>query len=112
MEELKSKVADLTDHTGDLLDTWYRLAVIKFTKKSAKIATAGITLFVIAAFSLCVLLFIGVGLAVLLGTVMHPAVAYFIVAAFYLLLIACFWAFRKKLVFPIIRDFLVRKIYD
>jgi uncharacterized membrane protein YqjE len=112
MEELKTKVSDLAEHTGDLLDTWYRLAVIKATKKGTKIASAAITLLVIAFFALCVLLFIGVGLAVWLGTMMNAALAYFIVAAFYLLLIACFWGLRKKLVFPLIRDFLVRKIYD
>ena len=112
MEELKTKVSDLTDHTGDLLDTWYRLAVIKATKKGAKIATAAITLFVISAFALCVFVFIGVGLAIWLGTMMNSALAYFIVAAFYLVLIACFWGLRKKLVFPLVRDFLVRKIYD
>jgi uncharacterized membrane protein YqjE len=112
MEELKSKVADLADHTGDIIDTYYRLAVIKFTKKSSKIATAFLTLFVISAFVVCVLLFIGFGLAVWLGTYMNNAVAYFIVAAFYLLLIVLFWTLRKKLVFPVVRDFLVRKIYD
>jgi hypothetical protein len=112
MEELKTKVSDLAEHTGDLLDTWYRLAVIKATKKGAKIATAGITLFVISAFALCVFLFIGVGLALWLGTMMNAALAYFIVAAFYLVLIIAFWMLRKKLVFPIVRDFLVSKIYD
>jgi hypothetical protein len=112
MEELKSKVSELAEHTGDLLDTWYRLAVIKATKKGAKIATAAITLFVISAFVLCVFLFIGVGLAIWLGTMMNAALAYFIVAAFYLLLIVTFWSLRKKLVFPIVRDFLVSKIYD
>jgi hypothetical protein len=112
MEELKTKVSDLADHTGDLLDTWYRLAVIKATKKGAKIATAAITLFVISAFMLCVFLFIGVGLAIWLGTLMNGALAYFVVAAFYILMIACFWLFRKKLVFPLVKDFLVRKIYD
>lgn len=112
MEELKTKVSDLAEHTGDLLDTWYRLTVIKATKKGTKIASAGITLLVIAFFALCVLLFIGVGLAVWLSTLMNAALAYFVVAGFYLLLIACFWGFRKKLVFPLIRDFLVRKIYD
>lgn len=112
MEELKTKVSDLYDHTGELLDTWYRLAVIKGTKKGAKIATAAITLFVVSAFGLCVFVFIGVGLAIWLGTMMNGALAYFIVAAFYLVLIATFWYLRKKLVFPIVRDFLVRKIYD
>jgi uncharacterized membrane protein YqjE len=112
MEELKTKVSDLTDHAGELFDTWYRLAVIRATKKGAKIATAAITLCVVSAFALCVFVFIGVGLAVWLGTLMNPALAWFVVAAFYLLLIACFWGLRKKLVFPIIRDFLVRKVYD
>ena len=112
MEELKTKVADLADHTGDVLDTYYRLALIKFTKKSAKIATAAITLFVIAAFVLCIIIFIGVGLAIWLSSYMNAALAYFIVAAFYLVLIACFWKKKKKLVFPMVRDFLVRKIYD
>lgn len=112
MEELKTKVSDLTDHASDLLDTWYRLAIIKATKKGAKIATAAITLFVISAFALCVFVFIGVGLAIWLGSMMNAALAYFIVAAFYILLIGCFWGLRKKLVFPIIRDFLVRKVYD
>lgn len=112
MEDLKTKVTDLTDHAGDMFDTWYRLAVIKATKKGAKIATAAITLFIISALVLCVLVFIGFGLAMWLSTLMSGALAYFIVAAFYILLIACFWGFRRKLVFPLIRDFLVRKIYD
>lgn len=112
MEELKSKVTDLADHAGDMLDTYYRLSVIKFTKKASKIATAAITLFVIAAFCLCVLLFIGVALAIWLGTLMNSALAFVVVAVFYIVLIGCFWAFRRKLVFPIVRDFLVSKIYD
>jgi hypothetical protein len=112
MEELKTKVSDLTEHAGDFLDTWYKLAVIKATKKGAKIATAAITLFVISAMVMCVLVFIGLGLAMWLSTMMSGALAYFITAAFYIILIACFWGFRKKLVFPLVKDFLVRKIYD
>jgi len=112
MEQLKSKVSDLADHAGDILDTYYKLTQIKVLKKSAKIATAAITFFIIAAFCVCVILFIGVGLAIWLGTLMNPALAYFVVAAFYLLLIAFFWMTRRKLVFPVIMDFLARKFYD
>lgn len=112
MEQLKTKVSDLADHAGDILDTYFKLTQIRVLKKSAKVATAAITFFVIAAFCVCIILFIGVGLAIWLGTMMNSALAYFVVAAFYLLLIGLFWMLRRKLVFPLIMDFLARKFYD
>mgnify|MGYP001331205539 CR=1 FL=1 len=111
MEELKSKASDLADHVGGLLDTYYQLALVNVTKKSSTVATLAITLLFIGVFSVCVLVFIGVGLVVWLSTMMSMTAACFIVAAFYMVLIVALWLLRRKLILPAVRELLVRKIY-
>jgi hypothetical protein len=55
----------------------------------------------------------GIGLSLYLGKLLQDAAAgYFIVAGFYLFLVIVFYLLRKQIVFPFIRDFIVRKIYD
>ena len=113
MEELKAKAEDLTDHLGELLNTYYELTMVTVSQKTARTAAGGFTFIVICAFSLCVLLFLGVGLAVWLGEVLNNAAAgYFIAAGFYILLMVIFWLLRKKVILPFIRNFIVRKMYE
>jgi len=113
MENLKTKAEDLTTHVGDLLDTYYQLGVANLTQKAARTA-GGLFIFIISCFiALCVMVFVGIGLSIWVGSLVNsPVAGYFIVAGFYLLLLALFYALRKKLFLPFIRDFIVRKIYD
>jgi hypothetical protein len=113
MEELKTKAEKLTTHVGDLLDTYYQLTVANLTQKAARTA-GGAFIFIISCFiALCIMVFIGIGLSIWVGDLVNNAAAgYFIVAGFYLLLLAIFYGLRKKIFLPFIRNFIVRKIYD
>jgi hypothetical protein len=111
MEELKAKTEQLTSDIGDLLDTYYKLTLIKATEKATSLSTGLFTVIVISLVSLSIFLFIGIGLSVWMGEVLNNTIAgYFVVALFYILLLVLFVKLRRKLVHPIIRDLIVRKI--
>jgi hypothetical protein len=113
MEELKAKAENLTNHLGDLLNTYYELTVVTVAQKATRAAAGGFTFLVIVIFSLCALLFLGVGLAIWLGGLLNsPAAGYFIVAGSYILLVIIFYALRKKIILPFIRDLIVKKMYE
>jgi len=113
MEELKTKAENLTNHLGELLNTYYELTVVTVAQKGSRTAAGAFTFIVICAFSLCVLLFLGIALAVWIGSLLEsPAAGYFIVGLFYILLIVVFYLLRKKVILPLIRNFIVRKMYE
>ena len=113
MEELKAKTENLTNHLGDLLNTYYELTLTTVAQKGARAAAGGFTFIVICFFSLSALLFLGLGLAVWIGDLLeNPAAGYFIVGGFYILLMIIFYLLRKKVVLPFVRNFIVRKMYE
>lgn len=113
MEELKAKTEDLTDHLGELLNSYYEFTVVTVAQKTARTAAGGFTFIVICAFSLCALLFIGVGLAAWIGEALNNRPAgYFIVGGIYILLMVIFYLLRKSVVLPYIRNFIVKKMYE
>lgn len=113
MENLNSKAANLADHVQDIAQTYYELARINIAQAGSKAISRAIIFFLLAGLILCILLLASIGLALLLGKLLNNAAAgYFIVASFYLLLVIVLYLLRKKIVFPFIRNFIVRKIYD
>jgi hypothetical protein len=113
MGDLKDKAEHLTDHVGDYLDTFYKLSIINVTSKASGIVSAGITSIIIVLFLMFALLFACMGLGWWLGERMHNMPAGFgIIAAFYLLLILVVILFRKTFLFPLIRNILIRKVYE
>ena len=113
MEDLKAKAENLTSNLGDLLNTYYELTVVTVAQKTARTAAGSFTFIVICAFSLCALLFLGVGLAAWIGEALNSRPAgYFIVGGFYILLILIFYLLRKSVVLPFIRNFIVKKLYE
>ena len=113
MEEFKLKAENLTKSVGDYFDTYYKLTVVKAADKATGIAAsslAGLATFFLGIF---VLFFSGLALGVWLGDVLENAAAgYLLVAVFYLLMIIILIALRKKIVFPFIRNLIVRKFYE
>ena len=111
MEELKAKAEQLTEDIGGMLDTYYKLAVIKTAEKATSVSTGLLTVLIISLVSLSIFLFIGIGLSVWMGELLNSTIAgYFVVALLYIALLMLFIALRKKIVHPVIRDLIVRKL--
>jgi hypothetical protein len=113
MEELKSKAENLAEHAGDYFETHFKLAVLNATDKATGLASQGLTVAVLTVLSLFVLLFSGLGLSWWIGNAINNIVGgFFIVAGVYGLLIAILLLFRKKHIAPLIRNFLIARIYE
>jgi len=113
MDDLKEKTADLADHVEDLANTFYKLTVVKITQKATNIASNLLLVLSITIIGFLIILFVGVALALWLGDVVGSRAGGFLITAgifgIVLLIIA---GIRKKIVFPYIRNLIIRKIYD
>jgi len=113
MEELKSKAGDLTDSITEYIQSYYKLTLLNAADKATTIAASTLASIVICFLGFFVLLFGGIALAIWLGDILdNPALGYLIIAGFFLLVILIIVALRKKLVFPVIRDTLINKLYE
>jgi hypothetical protein len=113
MSEFKSKAEDLGQSVKDYAETYYKLTVLKASDKVTGIAAGGLAAVSIVFLGIFVLFFLGIAMGVWLGNVLNNAVAgYLLVAAFFLLLIIILVVLRKRIVFPMIRDTLIRKLYE
>lgn len=113
MEEFKLKAENLTKSVGEYFETYYKLTVVKAADRATSLAAsslAGLAAFFLGIF---VLFFSGLAVGIWLGQLLeNPVVGYLLVAAFYLVLVVLLITLRKKLVFPFIRNLIVRKFYD
>lgn len=57
INEIKEKTKDLTEHVSDYAETFYKLAILKMTRKGTDIASAGIMMAAIAIFGLFITFF-------------------------------------------------------
>jgi hypothetical protein len=113
MENIKTKAADLTNHVEEIVQTYYDLARVNLAQAGARAISRAIIFFTLAGLFLCILLLLGIGLALLAGRLLHnPAAGYFSVALLYIVLLVVLYMLRRKIVFPVIRNIVVRKIYD
>src|SRR5689334_23615913 len=113
MDELKEKTADLADHVEDFATTFYKLTVVKLTQKVTNVASNLLPVLSIAFFGFIIVLFGGIALAYWVGDLVGSrAGGFLITVGFFLLVLLIIAAIRKKIVFPYIRNLIIRKIYD
>jgi hypothetical protein len=113
MEEFKIKAENLAKSAGDYFDTYYKLTVVKAADKATGIAASSLAGIAIVFLGIFVLFFLGIALGVWFGQLLNNAIAgYLLVAAFFLLVIVILVALRKRIVFPFIRNLIVRKFYE
>jgi hypothetical protein len=113
MEELKSKTGDLTDSISEYIQSYYKLTLLNAADKATSIAASTLASVSIIFLGIFVLLFGGIALAIWLGDLLdNPAAGYLIVAGIFLLIIIIIVAMKKRIVFPIIRDNLINKLYE
>jgi len=112
-EDLKDAAKDLTEHLGDIADTFYKLAVVNITEKATNVASTTLTVIVLCTLGMFVLFFGGFSLGWWIGDLINSRAAGFaIVAGFFLLVTLIILALRKNIVFPYIRNLIIRKVYD
>lgn len=113
MEELKSKTESLTHSISNYLDTFYKLALVNLTQKATNL-TSGIVAGLAALFLFVLtLFFLGMALAFWLGSLLNStAVGFLLVAVLFLVIIALVVLMRKKIVFPMLKKAILKKIYE
>lgn len=113
MEDLKNKAENLTGHINQYLETAYKILVLQMTKKTVNFASSGFIAVFISILSLFVLLFSGLGLSWWIGSLVHSVVGgFFIVAGIYVLLISTLILLKKKYIFPLVRNLLIKALYE
>jgi hypothetical protein len=112
-QNLKEDAKDIINHSSDYLETFYKLTLVRATKKVSDVGSAVVNSILIFFISLCILLFASMAAAWWLGEALNsPALGFLIVASFYLLLVLILILMRKKIISPFIRNLFIRKIYE
>jgi hypothetical protein len=113
VDNIKSTTENLTEHVTGYIETYIKLAGVNATQQATGVATISLTALMLSFFCLCVVIFSGVGMSVWIGEMLHNLkVGYFIVAGFFLLCAGLFLMLRKKFIFPMLRDHIIRKVYE
>ena len=113
IQNLKEDAKDVLNHAGDYAQTFYKLSLVRLTKKLSDIASVVVNSVLIFVISLCILLFLSFAGAWWLGDVLNNrASGFLLIAAFYMLLVVILILMRKKVISPFIRNTLIRKIYE
>jgi apolipoprotein N-acyltransferase len=111
MDDLKEKTAGLADHVEDLANTFYQLTVVNLTQKATNIASGLILVLAVGMLGFCILLFLGFALSWWLGNLMqNRAIGFLLGAGFFMLILLIIASLRKKIIFPYIRNFIIRKM--
>jgi hypothetical protein len=116
MEEartVKSTAESLTDHVSDYVETYLKLTVVNATQKATGVASVSITGILLLLFLTFVLFFSGIGFSLWLGDSMNNVKSgFFIVSGVYLFLGLLIYLLRRKIIFPFVRNTIIRKVYE
>ncbi len=113
MEELKANAQSLKTHVSEYVSTYIELTKAKVTQGASNAASAVTVLLSALFIGLFFFLFVFLGLAWWIGAALEsPAAGYFIVAGIFLLIIIILFALRKKYIAPLIRNAIIRIVYE
>ena len=113
MEDLKEKTAGLAEHVEDFAQTFYKLSLIKATEKATNAVSIVVVVIAFSLLGVFGLMFLGVALSLWLGDLVGSRPLGFVLgAAGYILLFIVIALLRKNIVFPFIRDLIIKKVYD
>lgn len=112
-QDLKEDTKDIIRHAGDYLETFYKLNLVRLTKKMSDVASGVVNSILLFFIGLCFLLFISLAAAWWISDMMgnRPA-GFLIVAGFYLLIAVVLILMRKKIITPYIQNTFIRKMYE
>ena len=113
MEDLKTTTAHLKDHLSEYVQTTVQLAKAKATKGASNAAAGAAIGIATLVLGLFFLIFLFTALALWIGSLLNSAsLGFLCVAGLFLLLIILLFALRKKLIVPMIRNAIVKAVYD
>ena len=113
LEELKDKTADLVGHVEDIADTAYKLTLIHLTQKATNLVSAAVSMIIVVTLGMFVILFAGIAFSWWIGNVIESRAGGFLLGGLlFLILTIIIVSFRKKIIFPYMRDLIIRKLYD
>lgn len=113
MNDTKNVISDLSSGVMDYVETWYKLTLVSGTRKATHAAASLLTIVSVVFLGLFVLFFGGMALGIWLGNLLDNAIAgYALVALLFLVIMAILIMLRKKIVFPFIRDLIIRNLYE
>lgn len=112
-QKIKDDAKDIINHGQDYLETFYKLSIVRATKKASNIASGVVNSLLVFFTSLCILLFLSLAAAWWLGQELNnPALGFLSVAGFYIVLVLVLVALRKSVIAPFIKNSLIRRIYE
>ena len=110
---MKTAFVNFKNSTQEIVDTYYRLGVATATQKGADIAAASVAGILMAFFGFFAFLFLFIGLAFWVGSLVNSvAGGFLIVAGFFALLMGLIIALKGKVIYPMIRNTIVKKVYE
>ncbi len=113
IQEIKEDTKDLFDHAVDYVETFYRLKTIAIAQKAIDIGSGAINGVIIGILAIFSFGSISFGIGWWLGNVVdNRAAGFFITGGLYILIIIAIIVMRKKLIFPLLRNMLTKKIYE
>ena len=113
MEDVKNQSEGLVDHVEALSDTFLKLVFVNITQKTVAVTAGLINTIFIYLLLILFLLFAAIGLAWWLGDLLNNhAAGFFIVSGIFGLFVLLLIMMKKKIIYPFIRNTLVRKIYE
>lgn len=113
MSDFREKAGQLADNIIGFLETFYKLSVVRLADKVTRIVASILASITVLFFGTIAFIFLSVALALWVGDLLgSAALGFVVVAAFYLLLTIIVVAMRKRIVFPMIRDSIIKKLYE
>lgn len=112
-DDNKTVAGKLIENASDIVETSYKLLVLKVVDKATSILSSALAALTFIFIGFFVVLFLGIGIAIWIGEAMNNAKAgYFITGGIFLLVILFIYIFRKRLVFPFLKNSLIKKFYE
>ncbi|ULQ51872.1 phage holin family protein [Flavihumibacter fluvii] len=113
MDDLRDTAEEVIDHSGDLLETYYRLLLVNATEKGSAVISVGISAVLVGFLAAMAILLAGVGMAWWIGEVLQNMKAgFFIMGGVFILMFSLFLALSKRTIYPFIRNTIIRKLYE
>ncbi len=113
MSDIKACAGETGEHITDYFETFFKLLGVKIIKKGVHFSASVLFAITICFLGVFVLFFASFAAGAWLGNLVNNRIAgYLIISSFFLLLIIIIALFRKRLIFPFIRNVMVKLIYD
>ena len=112
-EGLGESLDGLTSHIGEYAQTFYKLMMVKLTRKASATASVLVGVFAVCILGSLILIMASVGLGWWLGDVVGSrAGGFLLVAGFWTLILGIALMVRKSILYNYFRDLFISKFYE